>query len=235
MIGVTLVYAYFENGPMLDLQFSEWEQYKQKDRFKIIIVDDCSKRDPAIDHIRDVGIDVELYRIHNDIPWNQDGARNLAMTNAEGWCIMCDMDHVLTTGGASLYLSKVNNLNKNKYYGFNRHRINGRLINKSPPNIMSIHNDLFWSIGGYDERFCGYYGSDVNFISRLDAFAGRRIMMNNISLRMYRADDLYGATTTDYGRKGSEYHIANYPHLRKILRSNMKPIKPLNFKYDRLV
>lgn len=235
MSDVTLVYAYFENGPMLDVQFSEWERYDQKDRFKIVLVDDCSKRDPAIDHIRDVGIDLELYRIHTDIPWNQDGARNLGMTNADGWCIMCDMDHVFTVGASNMFLSKLDTLSRNKYYGFNRHRLNGRPIEKSPPNIMAIHNDLFWRIGGYDERFCGYYGSDVNFISRLDAAVGPRIVMNRVSLRMYRADELEGATTTDYGRKGSKYHLANHPYLSQLLRANKRPIEPLNFDYERII
>ena len=235
MTDVTLVYAYFENGPMLDVQFSEWDRYEQKDRLKIILIDDCSKRDPAIDHIQDVGIDLELYRIHSDIPWNQDGARNLGMSNASGWCIMSDMDHILTVGGADMFLSKLDRLNPNKYYGFNRHRLDGTPIQKSPPNVMGIHTDTFWSIGGYDERFCGYYGSDVNFISRLDNALGPRIMMNRISMRMYRADDLDGATTTDYGRKGSDYHVANHPHLRKLLKANKPPIEPLNFDYERLI
>lgn len=235
MADVTLVYPYFENGPMLDVQFSEWARYEHKDRFKIVLVDDCSQRDPAIDHIQNVGIDLELYRIHTDIPWNQDGARNLAMTNSEGWCIMCDMDHVLTAGGSAMFLSKVDHLSPNKYYGFNRHRTNGDPIEKSPMNIMAVHNDLFWRVGGYDERFCGYYGSDVNFISRLDCAVGPRIIMKRISLRMYRAEELPGATTTDYGRKGSEYHVANYPDLRKLLKANKRPIEPLNFEYERLI
>ena len=92
---ITIVMAYFENGGMLDLHLSEWEQYERKDRWRIVLVDDCSKRDPALPHIRDVGIEIELYRINTDRAWNQNGARNLGMTHAMGWCLLTDMDHLL--------------------------------------------------------------------------------------------------------------------------------------------
>jgi len=234
MIHVTFVYPYFENGPMLDLHMSEWSQYQNKDQWKIIIVDDCSTRDPAIDHIRDVGIDLELYRIHTDIPWNQDGARNLGMSNARGWCLMCDMDHLLPAEDADRLITK-RRWGITKHYTFKRRDSSGTRIRKIPPNIMLLHNKLFWSVGGYDERFCGYYGSDANFISRLQLRSGRGKVLRDVDLTMYRSDELYGATTTDYGRKGTEYHIKNYPELRDLMYQHERPIKPLNFEYERLI
>jgi hypothetical protein len=235
MNRITLVYAYFENGPMLDLHLAEWSKYKDKDRWRAVIVDDCSKRDPAINHMYDVGFPIELYRINNDIPWNQDGARNLAMTQSDGWCLMCDMDHLLPIDSAEFLESQVDKLASHRHYNLPRYRSDGTPIDKIPPNVMIIHNDLFWSIGGYDERFCGYYGSDVNFLSRLSLKSVRGIVLRKVGLTMYSGDEIEGATTTDYGRKNSEYHIRNNPEILRMLHENRRPIPPMNFEYERLL
>lgn len=234
MKQITFIYPYFENGPMLKVHLNEWEKYRNKDHWKIIIVDDCSKRQPAIDFIRDIGIELELYKINTDIPWNQDGARNLGMTYAGGWCLMCDMDHLLPADGADRLIHK-GRWKPTKHYTFKRRDYTDTRISKIPPNIMLLHNDLFWKVGGYDERFCGYYGSDANFISRLQFRSGVGKVLKDIDLTMYRADELEGATTTDYGRKESEYHIKNYPELRELMFQYEPPIQPLNFDYERLI
>ena len=57
---LTLVYPYYNNGKMLERHFEEWNHYSHKDKWNIIIVDDGSKRDPAIDHIKDIKIELKL-------------------------------------------------------------------------------------------------------------------------------------------------------------------------------
>lgn len=82
---ITIVMAYYENGGMLDRHIEEWKNYPDalKDQIKAVIVDDGSSKDSALPHVQDVGFPIELYRINVDIPWNQNGARNLAMTHTD--------------------------------------------------------------------------------------------------------------------------------------------------------
>lgn len=220
---ITLVYAYYNNSKMLDLQLQEWSKYQDKDKWQAIIVDDGSQRDPAIDHLIDVGFPISLYRIKNDIPWNMDGARNLAMTHASGWCLLCDMDHVLTADKAKELQGLA--LNAGRAYKFQRRLTNGTKINQGA-NIWIMHADLFWKIGGYDERYAGYYGSDLYFKKSADAVAGKPIELD-IELTVYMPAQVKDASTTDYGRLNSKHD------LRK-LKKELAPVPQLNFEWERL-
>ena len=97
----TIVMAYYENPGMLAKHLAEWTQYDDKDKARLsaVLVDDGSPRNPAEAAIRahgSVGFPITLLRVLENKPWNQDGARNLAMKIAEGWTLMTDMDHMLT-------------------------------------------------------------------------------------------------------------------------------------------
>ena len=67
------------------------------------MVDDASPRDPAEPHFRDVGIETQLYRIEEDVPWRWDGARNLGVregVKSGEVVLMTDIDHLLTPENA---------------------------------------------------------------------------------------------------------------------------------------
>jgi hypothetical protein len=230
---ITLVYAYFENGSMLDRHLVEWNQYVNKDHYRAIIVDDCSKRDPAIDHLKDKEhpFSIELFRINTDIPWNQNGARNLAMTHAQGWCLITDMDHLLSVGNAQKLLDQT--LDPKKAYRPTRIKAVNELPYKSHPNSYILTQSLYWKAGGYDEAFCGYYGSDSTFRSQLLKITERVDL--EIPLILFSRSDIKDASTTDYGRHGSEYHISKNPDLRKRKNRNLEPIPPLNFEWEQLL
>ncbi|NCC30971.1 MAG: glycosyltransferase [Chloroflexia bacterium] len=226
---VTLVYAYFNNGSMLDLHLKVWAKYREKRKWKAVIVDDCSLKDPAKDHIVDVGFPVEIYRIHTDIPWNQDGARNLAMHHAEGWCLMTDMDHLLTPNNAErvLRLSK----SEDTFYVPSRLLSDGSKYHRHP-NSYLIHSGLFNLAGGYDEAFAGYYGTDSVFRSQLKRVGTRKDL--DIPLVVYKREVIPDASTTQYGRKGSEYEVGANPELSRRKKLKPPPIKPLNFEWSRV-
>lgn len=237
MNHITLVYPYFNNGSMLDIQLGEWSKYANKECWKAIIVDDCSKTDPAIDHLKyvNVGFPIELYRINTDIAWNQHGARNLAMTHTEpdDWCLMTDMDHLLPRENADAIVNNLHLSNKFLY------RPARKLIlcdepHKIHANTFLLQSKLFWSIGGYDERFSGLYGTDGHFRRRL-LKAAKGVVMMDISIIMYTPDVIGDACTTEYGRKDSSFHAIKDPIYRKMYRRPQKPIKPLNFKWERLL
>jgi len=226
---ITLVYAYFNNGGMLDIHLKEWQKYKGE--WQAIIVDDCSMRDPALPHIKKnpPPFPFQLYRINTDIPWNQNGARNLAMTHAEGWCMMTDMDHLLTHSNAKS-LSYFT-LDPSCYYRPTRVLATGEPY-KHHPNSYVLTQDMYWKAGGYDERFCGYYGSDSTFRRQLAKVGMLKDIQ--IPLVLHKREVVKDASTTEYGRKGTKYHIANNPEIRRLKKDNLSPIPPLNFEWERL-
>ena len=230
---ITLIYAYFENGQMLDKHLDEWNLYSNKENFSAIIVDDCSKRDPAIDHLKNIDFPfpIQLYRINTDIPWNQNGARNLAMTHAQGWCLMTDMDHLLSAENAQRLTKTA--LDPSKAYRPTRTRAVDGLPYKSHPNSYILTQDLYWKAGGYDEAFCGYYGSDSTFRSHLLKIAERVDL--EIPLILFGREVIADASTIDYGRKGSEYHVSKNLEIKKRKKQKPEPIPPLNFEWERLI
>ena len=229
---ITLLYPYYQNGGMLNRHLSEWEGYKIKEKFKAIVVDDGSPTDPAINHLEgvDVGFPIELYRIKEDIPWNQDGARNLGMTHATGWCLISDMDHLLNAKNARKLAALT--YDRAVHYVPNREKPDGSKYHHHP-NTYFLTSDLYWLAGGYDESFRGYYGSDSVFKRQLNEISERQML--NVALTLYSREDIPDASTTNYGRKDSQYHILNNPELMERRKQMPGPIKPLNFEWERLL
>ena len=229
---ITLLYPYYQNGGMLNRHLSEWEGYKIKEKFKAIIVDDGSPTDPAINHLEgvDVGFPIELYRIKEDIPWNQDGARNLGMTHATGWCLISDMDHLLNVKNARKLAALT--YDRAVHYVPNREKPDGSKYHHHP-NTYFLTSDLYWLAGGYDESFRGYYGSDSVFKRQLNEISERQML--NVALTLYSREDIPDASTTNYGRKDSQYHILNNPELMERRKQMPGPIEPLNFEWERLL
>jgi hypothetical protein len=225
---LTLVYPYYNNGSMLERQLDAWARYADPARWQAIIVDDGSRDDPAQPHLRDVGFPLALYRIREDIPWNQDGARNLAMYHAHGWCLLSDMDHLLPPEQATRLLTVAKD--PERYYTLDRQLSDGRPLRRAP-NILLLHCDLFARVGGYDEAYSGYYGSDVAFRRRLAERARGGHLP--IPLTVYVPAEVPDAATRHYGRRHSPYWLGSNPELARRLAANPPPIKPLNFTWER--
>jgi hypothetical protein len=217
---------------MLDRHIEEWSEYRIKDKFRAIVVDDGSSKDPALDHLGgvDVGFPIELYRINVDIPWNQDGARNLGMHHADGWCLITDMDHLLNVKNAKKLATR--EVDQTLYYTLQRELQGGERYHPHP-NTYFLTRDTYWKAGGYDESFRGYYGSDSVFQRQLEDTAETHKLP--IALTLFKRDDIADASTTNYGRKNTEYHIANNPDLLLRRKTCPGPIPPLNFDWERLL
>jgi len=222
---ITIVMAYYNNPTMLKRHLEEWEKYPKN--FRAIIVDDGSK-EPALPILQDnCPIPTQLYRVKIDKPWNQNCARNLAMTHATGWCLITDMDHLLTVEEAN----KINlkDYNKNKAYKPLRKEVDGSNY-KRHPNTYLMTSDLYWSVGGYDEAFCGYYGTDATFRRQL----GERILdTDNFSVVRYGRETIHDASTRNLGRKGSKYHVSSNPDLLLRRKYGGKAVKSLDFPWEK--
>lgn len=229
---ITLVYPYYNNGGMLERQLSVWRTYRQPEQWSIVLVDDGSQEDPASAHLMSCGIDFTLYRITVDIPWNQDGARNLAMSHCTGWCLLGDIDHVLTADEADRLQAMLPSLDPKRAYRFERVTYSGQKL-RPGANLWLLQADCFWRMGGYDEAFAGYYGSDRAFRTTLQRELGAPIVLP-IVLTVYERKDIIDACTRSLGRVGSKWCVSSNPELAERMRVVPKAIRSLNFPWERV-
>lgn len=221
-----LVMAYYNNPQMLALHKREWARYRYP--VEVILVDDGSTTPPDMG---DCPVPYQLYRVLEDRPWHQNGARNLGMAQATDWCLLTDMDHLLTAEN----LDKIRGLNLERGCAYRPRRVwpDGTDREKRHPNSYLLHRDDFWSAGGYDERWCGYYGTDATFRRQLEAARINLCGTDRFDLVLYEGwlDD---AITQGLGRKGSRYHSAQHPKVRQAMKKASKPKRWLQFPWERV-
>lgn len=246
----TIVMPYYENPTMLATHLDEWERYPETVRAhcRAIIVDDGSPRSPAVNVFDAAGyrtrtgalgsglplpFPVSLFRVVPNIPWNQDGARNLGMKFCRTkWAFLTDMDHLLKADQAERILSL--DAEPGFYYMPSRRETNGDAYHPHPNSFVFDVGD-FWKMGGYDEDFAGSYGSDGNFRRCAQGAGLRETRTDHFYLTRFDTADVFDANTKDWPRKGSEYHVGNIPHLKAKARSPVyKAINPVRFEWERV-
>ena len=218
MSSVAIVMAYYENPKMLRLHLHEWQRYRETDKMALsaIIVDDGSPRHPAEPVIRehgaDIGFPIQLFRIHENKPWNQDGARNLGMKHCNSWALMTDMDHLLARAQVSGLRHIVSHeVKPGSYYMPQRQNFDNSPLHRHPNSYVMLAED-FWRMGGYDEDFAGVYGSDGNFRKCMKAGL-REEPTDKFTLTHWPRSAISDASTTDWGRKESPYHRSQFPKI----------------------
>jgi len=203
MRDLTFICAYFENRGMLAEQQRIWSAYPSdlKARFHAIVTDDCSpvgkEALPAF-----APVDVASYRLFRALEkkrWNWLFARNLGVAQATtDWVLLTDIDHALPT--ATLRWIVGAELDATAVYRFSRVDAPALTSYKPHPNTWMMTRAMFDRIGGYDERFSGYYGSDSEFRERVQHAASAVIMRPEPLIR-YAREVIPDASTTTYGRK----------------------------------
>jgi len=237
MTQLQAIYPYYDNPQMLGVHFNFWRAYPQKlwNKLKIILVDDGSQKHPIKDELAKIPrvVNIEVYRILENIPWNQNGAHNLGMHVAdEGWCISTDIDHAISH--SAIYSLRDIDLSEDTYYTFARQQQGqpNQVGYKRHPNSWLLTRKTYWDSGGYDEDFSGYYGSDSVFRRALDEVA-KRVELD-IPLIVYDENDIPDANTREFGRKDSEYYSVKNPDLAAKRRNWVKAENPLRFKWERV-
>lgn len=194
-LRLSLVMPFYENPRMLHRQLLVWRDEwsaEAKREIEVVIVDDGSPTEPAAAALSDLwngdrsGLPaLSLYRVTEDRPWHQHGARNLAAHVARGiWLLMTDMDHVVPASTLAEILRRLPALAKNEVLTFGRvdapatltwradhwpefsrtRRDDGSL--KPHVNSFVVNRKRYWALGGYDEDFLGY-GTDSQFRRKL--------------------------------------------------------------------
>lgn len=187
---LSFVLAYYRNPQMLAEQFRVWAGYPAtlKAQIEIVLVDDGSP-EPASDVPRPDGLPaLRIYRVLEDRPWHQHGARNLGAHVAQGsWLFLTDMDHVLPAESLARLIPQ---LNYDVIYTF--HRLNAPdLAPKRDArgalhphcNTFALSKARYWRVGGYDEDCVGY-GTDGFFRKRLYA-DGPAVLLPDVPIVRY--------------------------------------------------
>lgn len=201
MREATLIMAYYENLDMLKAHYDMMRKFSKevRSRIRMIVVDDGSPSRPA--EPGDCGCPLEIYRIGVDIRWNQDAARNIGMAYSKtDWNVITDMDHMVPERTWQYLQTFEPDLHTT--YKFSRVTAPVMDAYKVHPNSYFIHKAMWERIGGYDERFAGYYGTDGDFRDRLNQVSKVETLKDHI-IRVPR-DHIHDASTTRYARKAPE-------------------------------
>lgn len=100
-----------------------------------------------------------------NVPWGNSRARNIGAINASNdYLLFIDVDHTIKNQiGPKFGLligPLIGTLTNDRVYKFKR------VLKKTEwhCNTLLMHRDIFFSVGGYDERFCGHYGYEDRYL-----------------------------------------------------------------------
>jgi len=125
---------------------------------QLIFVDDCSVVPLEIEY-RNSNLSLSCYRIDTDIEWNVGGAKNLGahVSHCEKLLFM-DADHSIAEEKIKYLIDY--NIKDNEHIIFMRGKVGS-------PGIFCTSRKRFSDLGGFDEQFSGFYGSeDKNYTLR---------------------------------------------------------------------
>jgi hypothetical protein len=128
---------------------------------------------------------------------------------------MTDMDHMLTRHGAGKMLDFVSERARpGRYYMPRRVRPGGAPYHSHPNSFLFNRGD-FWSMGGYDEDFVGYYGSDGNFRKCAKGAGLMETPCEEFALVLHGRNHCEDANTRSLTRKEGPLWAALHPFLNK--------------------
>lgn len=175
MTELTLIMAVYGQPLMLREQFLAITAYPQhvREQLRVIVVDDCGTPPVEVGTIAALAQVVKeawLYRVDKDIPWNQMGARNLAMQHAGGVCLLIDPDMVFDGKTMERMIEAAKKLARGHVVKWGLRHVNSGKVDMTSPNTWMIHRGDFFAVGGYDEDYAGNKGwSDVQFLDVMRA------------------------------------------------------------------
>lgn len=239
---------YYMNPRMLALHYEKWMAWPEaiKARTEVVIVDDGSPSGAAIDVERSDALPkLTIYRVREDTPWHQTGARNLGAHVAAGtWLLLTDMDHVLPASSAEVLFRRMDNdeLDEKTIYTMARIDAGSNLPTltadgqpKPHQNSYAVTRETYWTIGGYDESLCGLYGTDGMFRWRAHRKAEPG-HLEDVVLARYTPSLVADAETIGLPRKeGRDDAELARRKGEALLRGIDQPVPVLQFQWERIL
>lgn len=248
---LTWIFPYYNSAGMLKVHIDNWRSLPE-DLLRdlvVIIVDDGSPDAPALPVIQlnpVDGLDLRLYRVLKDIPWNNHGARNLgAMEAPDGWMFVSDVDHMLPESSVrglmdldacakSFYtLQRVTAVKKED--GNLKYDLMTDAFGKPKPhpNTYMVTKKKYWDAGGYDEDYCGTYGGDGPFMRMLDKVATRHHLQDLILIRWTRDLVPDASQPPEYREKYRAMYRQRFDKKGKINDRDRRASGPIRFPWER--
>jgi glycosyl transferase family 2 len=220
---VTIVLPFYEAHEFLQTQWQTWWSYPEAIRrhLSAIIVDDGSPRPVSLPERRPFS--VRLFRIEVDIAWNWLAARNIGAHHAQdGWLLLTDMDHVVPPETAHALVCGEHD--QSIVYAFSRREHTGEKVNPHSASFFMTRR-MFWTIGGYDERLSGVYGTDGTYRKRVASTAWIRVLKDELIRYEYVAD----SSVTQFERKTPAMREARSRRFASVPRGSTPTV--LSFPY----
>jgi len=188
--------------------------YDVLERLHLVIVDDHGDPPVVIPESIKHLVDIRLYRVEDNIPWNQMGARNLGVQEAPtDWVVLLDPDMVVEPEGAKRLMNQVAKMSPGALVKLML-RYTDDSYDPTSPNVYMIHKEDFNRVGGYDEDYAGHKGwSDVQFMHALRGFKIRFLGPRGFWVRYYRPRDIADATVNTLDREVQHNRAI---HIRKM-------------------
>lgn len=235
---ITQVTPYYNNPEMLGHHLENWEEYPDEvlERFRIIVVDDCSASEQcAYDVLKHaperLRKRIRLFYISKDIPWNQHGARNLGAKMAEdGWLWMADMDRIVLYPFMRMAMAAPLLHSPYASRGMDRRKYLSRVDPPKMTNQFFVPRHVYWEAGGYDEWYCGTYGGDFEFIQEMERVSGPMVYLPGVYHFRYSRHVVEDSTTA---LDRDAYWI---PHVQKAQEKKAAGkklmVEPINFPWE---
>lgn len=187
---LTVAVLYYDDSHNLEGLLAHWSALPRVllNQLVFLVIDDGSQRVRAKQILSTYrNIDLSSVRIHDDIPWNIGGARNLAIFIAPTkYILLMDVDVRTPQNFLSDIIRLVAKAEEEflsrgiaQIYCRFRRRIAGQSTDfeRPHPAVMLLSRDTYWKCGGCDEDFVGHYGfTDPHFLYRASNTPGVRLV-----------------------------------------------------------
>lgn len=152
------------------------------------------------------------------------------------------MDHLILEKHIRRLLNRLPTLDVATTYMLDRrdadtgeHTIGRDGLHKPHPNSFVMTRDHYWYVGGYDEDFCGVYGTDGLFKERAFTKGGRG-HLKGIALMRYSREIIPDASTTTLSRKeGREPGAKKTVKMMKEALNRQNKVMLFQYSYSKAV
>ncbi|WP_162301961.1 glycosyltransferase family 2 protein [Croceibacterium ferulae] len=170
---LSIVVNFYNNEEGVDALIRNYESIVKRypQQCELVLVDDHSDKVMDFSSYQSVP-DLRIFRVLDDITWNQAGARNVGALEARNQVILfMDVDHLIEPDQVDLVLATARQLRLGEKVTPSRRTFrkigDQREVEELKHNVncFMIRRQDFFKVGGYDELFAGHYGREDSFFS----------------------------------------------------------------------